>query len=538
MRSRRGMVAGVGVLCVLLIVLVALALVHFGQFLPQQGSPQPAGVTVIARENTQRGAGDWIIPAGKGDSSAIQAYAGAASVLPGQRLSFYVSTMKPGTPYTLNVYRLGWYGGVGARLLFSRAHLSGNAQGYYNTSAARLIHCRTCNVDTRTGLVEARWQTSYILAVPMDWVTGIYLAKFIDSSGFQTYVPFDVRGNAHATYIVITPDATYQAYNDWGGYSLYQAASPIGIGRFSRGVKVSFNRPYAEGYGASQIPGMQIDAIRWLERQGYDLAYASDLDLQRDPGLLMSHQAYLSIGHDEYWTKEMRDAVEAARNQGVGLAFLGANAAYWQIRLAPDTHGKPERTIVCYKVQTGQDLWLDPYYGKDNTRVTAQWRDPVLHRPENALIGVMFSHFINQDVPGYSWRVSVSADSSLLDGTGLSPGQTYGCNLVGYEWDRVFANGFSPPGLQILSISSAEDDGHQPDISNSTYYVAASGALVFATGSTYWTTALDDFRFYRSSFCQDQGHAIPQIQHLMANVMLALCTHHQLSDLQEVRSSR
>ena len=533
MRLHPRKAAVVAALCIVGVI-VAVVFLHPGWLPPYQKKvPQSTATAtnnvsnnLIKNENAFVGTREWIIPEEKDGSSTIQAYANAASVQPGQTLTFYVSTIREGTPYSLNIYRLGWYGGAGARQVFSRAFLIGHAQGYYNASVARLVACPTCLVDTHTGLVEARWQPSYVLTVPMDWVTGIYLTKFIDNAGLQTYVPFDVRGNSHARYVIVTPDTTYQAYNQWGGYSLYWASNPIGIAALTRGVKVSFNRPYAEGYGASQILGMQLDAIRWLERQGYDLSYVSDIDLQRDPRLLLDHQAYISIGHDEYWTKEMRDGVEYARDHGVGLAFLGANTAYWQIRLTSDAQGNSDRTIICYKVQTGQDLFLDPFYGQDNTRVTAQWRDPVLNRPENALIGVMFSHFINQSSPGYPWQVSLSTQSFLLDNTQLLPGQVFGCNLVGYEWDHVFNNGFSPPDLQIVGASPTVDDQGQSDISNTTYYIASSGAIVFASGSTYWTTALDDFRFYPSSSCAGQENAVPEMQSLMANVMIALVTHH------------
>ncbi len=108
------------------------------------------------------------------------------------------------------------------------------------------------------------------------------------------------------------------------------------------------------------------------------------------------------------------------------------------MRFEPDGAGIPNRTIVCYKVETGNgDLAVDPLYGKDNSRVSAQWRDPVIGRPENALIGIMYSNLTHQRL-GFPWRVSPVIHSPLIDGSGLQAGQSYGCDLVGYEWDRVF----------------------------------------------------------------------------------------------------
>jgi hypothetical protein len=270
------------------------------------------------------------------------------------------------------------------------------------------------------------------------------------------------------------------------------------------------------------VLSFEADAIHWLERQGYDLSYMSSVDLHEHPQQLLQHRAYLSIGHDEYWTKEMRDGVEYARDHRVSLGFLGADAAYWQMRFQPDNAGTPDRTIVCYKVQTG-DLASDPFFGKDNTRLTAQWRDPVLARPENALIGIMFSSYtILGNVP---WQVDSLAKTPLLDGTGLQPGRQYGCDLVGYEWDRIFDNGATPNGLQVLGSSQVISIYKHSDISNTTYYIAPSGAMVFAAGSIAWANSLDAYRLNGPGRCSSQL-VVPELQKLMAKVMTSLVTNH------------
>src|SRR2546421_5796584 len=305
-----------GVLVFFVFASIALVSVLFGPSLLRSGSgngAQPFSQTnagnVIERENARSGTTNWQISPNKAASTEIQSYAGATSVLPGQRLAFYVSTQKDGTPYAVNIYRLGWYGGDGGREMVSQVGLVGHAQGYYNSVTRTLVDCSACKVDTRTGLVEADWQPSYVLAVPPDWVTGIYLAKFSDAFGKQTYVPFDVRGNPSSRYIVVTSDTTYAAYNDWGGYSLYKYDShPAKIA--GRAVKISFDRPYIQDYGSGYVLSFKVNAIRWLERQGYDLSYMSSVDLHEDPSEVLHHRAYLSLGHDEYWTKEMRDGVD------------------------------------------------------------------------------------------------------------------------------------------------------------------------------------------------------------------------------------
>ena len=375
--------------------------------------------------------------------------------------------------------------------------------------------------------MEANWQPSYTFTIPPDWVTGVYLAKFADANGMQTYVPFDVRGNEHSTYVVVTTDTTYQAYNDWGGFSLYEADNtPFAEGNnFPRGVKVSFDRPYNEGFGSGHVLTFEIDGIHWLERQGYDLSYMSSVDLHEHPQQLLQHPVYLSLGHDEYWTKEMREGVEQARDHGVSLGFFGANAIYWQMRFEPDLSGNVDRTIVCYKVESKQqNLSKDPFYGKDNSRITTQWRDPILGHPENAIVGIMYSTLtLHQE--GFPWQVSPQAKSPLLAGTGLQPGRRYGCALVGYEWDHVFNNGATPAGLQILATSPTVDNDKTSDFSNTTYYIASSGAIVFAAGSIYWLTALDTYRPTADAICDHQKSVVPGIQLLMLHVMNALVSH-------------
>jgi len=485
----------------------------------------------IVLENAHLGTNSWKIPSGKEATTQIQAYASATSVLPGQQLTFYVSTQEEGTSYSIDIYRLGWYQGYGGRLMTSVPSQTAHAQGYYDSAIQRLVDCTSCHVDPKIGLVEANWHPSYTLVVPFDWTTGIYLAKFTDANSKQTYVPFDLRGNAHSLYVAVTPDTTYAAYNTWGGYSLYRAGSGIQVDEaqsLSRGVKVSFDRPYIQNSGSADVLIFEANAIHSMEQQGYDLSYISNVDLHQQPAQLLDHRAYLSLGHDEYWSRAMRDGVEQARDRGVGLAFLGADASYWQIRFEPDSAGIPDRTIVCYKVQTqNNDLALDPLYGRDNTRLTARWRDPILARPENSLIGVMYSGLTHQQ-QGFPWMLSPQAKSALLDGTGLQAEQTYGCGLVGYEWDRVFDNGVTPAGLQVLGTSSTVNEGNTADTSNTTYYIAPSGAMVFATGSIYWTLALDTYRFQTDKLCTGQSPVVPGMQKLLARVMDALVIHHPL----------
>lgn len=531
---RRGDILFLVVAGVLLVVIVSGLVLSAGKIsgagnAGQLLTPGPTS-NIIVTENAHLGTSRWKIPPGQEATTQIQAYASATSVQPGQTLTFYVSTQEGGAHYSIGIYRLGWYRGLGGRLEFFVANQVGQAQGSYDPQAHQLISCLSCHVDAKTGLIEANWRPSYSLTVPTDWVTGVYLAKFTDANGKQTYAPFDVRGDYRSRYVVVTSDTTYEAYNKWGGYSLYGADTGVqtenveGNG-LTHAVKVSFDRPYLQDYGSGHVLIFEADAIHWLEREGYGVSYLSSVDLHEDPMQLLQHQVYLSIGHDEYWTKEMRDGVEYARDHGVSLGFFGADASYWQMRFEPDSAGIADRTVVCYHVLTSDnDLALDPLYGKDNSHVTTQWRDPVLNRPENALIGIMYSS-LNSMPQGFPWQIDPQAKSPLLDRTGLQPGQQYGCELVGYEWDHIFNNGATPAGLQVIATSRTMNFYHQPDFSNTTYYVARSGAVVFATGSIYWTAALDNYRLFTDKLCPGQSLIVPGMQKLMENVMDALVTH-------------
>jgi hypothetical protein len=471
------------------------------------------GLNVIQRENQLAGSSAWVTPPAKRASNQIQAYLSATSVRPGRVLTMYVSVSRDKTQYTMDVYRLGWYGGAGARLLMSAKQV-GQAQGYYDQLRGRLFGCLTCRVDTRLGLVEANWKASYRLTIPDNWVTGVYMAKFTDEQGMQTYATFDVTGDDQSTYVLVTADTTVAAYNEWGGYSLYLAR----VGLIGHARKVSFDRPIS-GWGEEQGLMYDIDGIRWVEQHGYDISYLSSTDLHEAPDQLLTHKAYLTFGHDEYWSRQMRDGVLRARDAGVGIGFFGANISYWQIRFEPDSRGASDRTIVCYK-----EAPADPLLGSNNRLVTTRWRESPVNEPENALIGLMYEAYAVQP-NGYPWQLAYSAQSDLLAGTNLLPGARYGCDLVGYEWDRTFANGRAPANLKVIASSPTVDHTGVPGLSQTAYYVASSGALVFAAGTVDWTFALDDYRLFDNPRCVGHTQAVPGLQQLMSNVMAALIVH-------------
>jgi hypothetical protein len=437
---------------------------------PDASTPDscPAHESPLVAENARAGDPSWVLTATA--SGEIEAFATDTSVDRGGSLQVLYSTLA--ATVSLSVFRLGWYGGTGARRVLG-PHLYPGVQ----QPPPRL--------DPGTYLVECAWShgiTIETTRAPGEWLSGIYLAQLTAlPSGKQTYAVFVVRDDARGAALLFQSSVfTYAAYNTWGGHSLY---GPTG----AQAVKVSLDRPYlyspSYGSGAGQVFRWELNALRFLEREGYDVSYSTDSDLHRDPSLLEGHQALLSVGHDEYWSWPMRTQAERARARGVHLAFLGANASYWQIRLEPSGAGVPDRTIVCYK---GHDDPLQAFPALRHLSTT-RWRDAPVSRPEAALIGVMY-------VPGY-WPldadlVLTASPSWVFAGTHAVAGEALP-HLVGYEADALAPS--SPAGVEVLANSPVIAQGGAHGHSNMTVYTASSGAIVFATGSMQWSWGLDAF---------------------------------------------
>jgi phosphoribosylformylglycinamidine (FGAM) synthase PurS component len=410
-------------------------------------------------------------------STVIAGYASAQSVNRGGTLDFRVSTSQPGT-YSINVYRLGYYGGLGARLVTASGPLSGVTQP-------------GCAVtDRATRLVECNWAKSYTLNLGADWTSGLYLAKLVHAATLKEHpIFFVVRNDGSTSNILVQSSRTTAlAYGSYGTptehYSLYDYNSTNG----TAALKVSLDRPSDEEDGFyNTLLRFEYQMARWLESQGYDVTYVTNIDVHSNAAQLLQHKIFLSVGHDEYWSKQMRDGVEAARDAGVNLGFFSANTAYWRVRFEPSSTGVPNRVMVCYK---------DPVAHPDPVEPTYRWRDPPNNRPENALLGVMYIGDHGDLFGGFNFIVSNASDPYYAN-TGLTNGAALS-KLVGYEWDAVVNNGSTPPGLVVLGSSTVVPTTIAPgtpststQISNAVRYTAPSGAQVFATGSIQWVWGLD-----------------------------------------------
>ncbi|MBB3916751.1 hypothetical protein GGQ65_004060 [Rhizobium fabae] len=469
----------------------------------------------IALENMKQGnpISEWGLT-GDGNGT-IQGFATEISTNIGQTVDFKIAT--DSTHYRIDIYRMGYYGGAGARKVDSIEKSLTTAQIQPHPI-----------VDMSLGLIDCgNWSVSASWQIPADAVSGVYFAKLVreDGTADASIIPFVVRDDASTSNIVFqTSDTTWQAYNAWGGASLYYGEVPVdpaamigylppncscGLQAIGRASAVSYNRPIITntspvGGSHDYIFGVESSAISWLEQNGYDVSYISGVDAARSGSLLLNHDAYLSVGHDEYWSAEQRANVEAARDAGVNLAFWSGNECYWKVRWQSsiDGSGQAYRTMVCYKETWGTST--DP-----SNVGTGTWRDPRYadpgQEPENALSGTMFQvDAYRQDT------ISIPYDYSNLrfwrntDVSQLNEGQTYSLvqNLLGYEWDSDVENGFRPDGLINLSLSSVSVDTYLRDYGTTvgsavathslTMYRAESGALVFGAGTVFWSWGLSD----------------------------------------------
>jgi hypothetical protein len=408
-------------------------------------------------ENSLPGEPHWWIKS-VGAPHAIEGFTGQASVLRGEPVTLYVSTTA--REFRVNVLRMGWYGGLLARLVWRSGWVRGHKQPRHTLSG-----------QTRT--VSCDWHPALTMPTA-DWPEGTYLLRLDASSGAQRYVPLTVRSSSTAGKIVLkNAVTTWQAYNTWGGYDLYNGPG----GYNDRSFAVSLDRPY-DGKGADLFLVFERKLINLAERLGLPLAYTTSMDLNHDPHALHGASALISMGHDEYWSPEERAHVTNARNAGVNIAFLGANAMFRRIRFAPTKLG-PGRLVICYKT----DYTQDPMYGKNNAVVTSDWRAAPHPDPESSLTGTLY-----ESNPVTADYVVIAPHSWVFKGTHAKIGTSLR-GLVGDEYDRVNPVYPVPRPIEILAHSPLTCRGVR-SYADTAYYTHSGGAGVFNTGTMRWVQSL------------------------------------------------
>jgi len=423
-------------------------------------------------------------------NSQIKGYASLTSVNRGGSITFCVS-VNPSQTYTMDIYRIGWYDGLGGRLMKSLGPLE----------AVRQPPAR---VDAVTGMATCAWPPAYTLEVPMTWTSGMYVVQLTNADNYQNYILFVVRDDARRSELLFQQSVTtYQAYNNYVGDGTYKSLYDYNSTDGRRAHQVSFDRPYNKSAndvsgGAGDFFSWDVQMVRWLEKSGYDVSYSTNVDTHATGARLLDHKGFLSVGHDEYWSQEMYEAVWAAREAGVNLGFFGADDIGFRVRFEPSVEGVPNRVLVCYK-----DERLDPGQPK-----TIGWGPEA----QQALMGIHFGGMVDPFGPQFPYVVTNSRHW-VYRNTGFRDGDQ-ATHIVGYEFDNCNSGLPLPANLhyKVLSQSPVIQTDGVSGLGNSVIYQAPSGAWVFAAGTIEWAFGLD-------SYGESKGRADARIQRMTANIL-------------------
>jgi hypothetical protein len=442
----------------------------------EKASPPPANTSVarpvgplpdiptlqagwVKAENAKTGATDWRLNNPHPKDGAMEGYANTVSAQRGETVTLFISTRAH--TYTVAAYRMGFYGGAGARLLWTSPRQTGTKQS-------------PPTVTRGVNMVETSWHPSLTVTIDPSWPPGDYLFKLVGDTGVQNFIPLTVRDDASTSdLLVMNSVTTWQAYNLWGGSDLYS-------GVHGRSDIVSFDRPYrlnTNGDGSGDFLGNEFPMVSLIESLGLDVSYTTDVDLDLHPELVLHHHAFISLGHDEYWSTAMRTGAETARAHGVNLAFFGANAVYRHIRFGPSPLG-PDRHEINYR-----SARTDPDAGVDNAEVTVSWREPPVNKPENTVLGELY-----QCNPVHADLIVTNPTAWVYAGTGLPEGARIP-GVVGSEYDQYIPGLPGPPNVELMAHSPLRCR-NQPGYSDFTYYAAPSGAGVVDTGTNLWVPFL------------------------------------------------
>ena len=436
---------------------------------------KPSRNDLIRKENQKPGTREWLLentridPATKYRCPWIEGYCSAPSVKAGDELAFFVST-NPTARFTLDLFRLGFYGGTGGRRVASFGPFQGKTQPDPPIGDKRVRVCE--------------WEPCKTLKVPESWTSGVYVGKLTEQrGGLQSYVIFIVRDERPADLLFQCSDTTWQAYNRWPSqFSLYDDGKEEWF--WGPGVMVSFNRPYGKycqivdaplSTGSGEWFLWEFPFAYWLESQGYDVTYLSNLDTHRHPAGLRRARGFLSVGHDEYYTMEMFRNLQGAINQGVNVGFFSGNTCCGRIRFSPGQAGAALRNFERVGV-------FGPPGG---TREFAAMKTLAHERPfANELIG---AHSTGPVTGGADW-VCVKPGHWLFEGTGMKHGDGIP-GLVGWEWHGDPAE---IQGLEIVATAKTQNKPGEPNggIFTATIYPGPKGNVVFNAATCWWADGL------------------------------------------------
>jgi len=435
----------------------------------------------ILRENRKSGTQDWMLtntrvdPATRYRCPWMEGYCSHTSIRSGETLSIYASA-NPASAFTLDVYRMGYYGGLGGRLMKTFEPIQGRTQPDPPVGKKRLRDCQ--------------WEPSASFTIPDDWLSGVYLGKLTAlRDGTQSYVIFIVRDDRQADFIFQCSDTTWQAYNRWPNqFSLYDDGNTEWY--WGGDVQISFNRPYGKycqimdaplSQGSGEWFLWEYPLAYWLEAEGYDVTYLSNVDTHRDPIGLNRAPGFLSVGHDEYYTIEMFRNLQGAITNGLNVAFLSGNTCCGKIVFASDATGNPSRVFERVGV-------FGPPGG---TRDFASMATLAHERPyANELVG---AHSTGPVTGGADWTCAMP-DHWLFKGTGMNRGDGIP-GLVGWEWhgDPAKIGGLEIVATGPTQTAPGELNGGQ---FTATVYPGGKGNIVFNASTCWWADGLSAPRGY------------------------------------------
>lgn len=342
------------------------------------------------------------------------------------------------------------------------------------------------------------WPVTTTVDVPESWPSGYYAATFPTTFGERSII-FVVRESDPGSYsrtVLISPTHSYQAYNDFGGKSLYPATWP------ERALEVSFDRPYTTGAGLGRYTSWEKHFVDWMAREGRPFEVITDSDME-DPAVLSRYDLAVLVGHSEYWTAAGRATLEEFSRNGGHLAILGGNTMWWQVRL--DENG---RTLVGYKHDAAK---YDPALQTASNLVTTNFFAPPVNQPENRILGTSFRNggYANRNDNPAAFELKPLAERTpyrvtnashwVFDGTSLANGSFFGRDVAGLEVDGVVFNcdaagnvigpdgsDDAPLNYHILAVVPASFGWGTMGI-----HVSSAGGAVFNAATQGWVGGLD-----------------------------------------------
>lgn len=384
---------------------------------------------------------------------AVEGWFDSPSATCGEQVGLHITGN--GRPVQIKIYRMGYYGGAGARLVTSTS--VGPIKQYGPPQVTK----------APTSTVSTNWPVAWYLKINRATIPGQYLLRLDDGGGDSSFVPLTIEDPTIKSAITFVSSVlTWQAYNQWGGYSLYKGPN---MQRGTRATIVSFDRPY-DGDGSGQFRYMEYPILKIAERLGLDMNYITDFELDKNIGSLKNTQSILYGGHGEYWTANMRKSLQAAVDSGINLVSLGGNAGYAHPRLQAN-----DRQLVMWRSSLADPNRNDPVLA------TTGWRQIPILQPEAKLLGAQYV------------GLGVSADytiphpnrwpfTTMTHPTALK-------SIVGREVDSpLYSVG---PAVEVLADSAIDFHGKAVTIM-ATYYTNSKNAGVIDISTNGWTCAIDD----------------------------------------------